>query len=234
MVSLAHMFKVTGIIWLCFQGQIIKEICGVFIFFYSRDQSCTSHLKNFLPMWWDQFCLALACDLQLMIELLSVLKPQFNCVLLQSGCTSAALNNLLHTDGSLRGTSRRLVGEASSHMLIPLEQTTQTLCIISFLWKCYLVNQCRLLVTVFPFNFINNSFFCCLGSPVWQTKLQHCQACWWPTVMLAEHFALFWCPSGVSGFTKNDLLLHLSRCLCCKFSRSVDLKKKILSQCVLI
>lgn len=84
----------------------------------------------------------------------------------------------------------QLFGGAWSPLLIPLEQTTQTLCIISFLQERYLVNQCRLQVTVFPFNFTNNSFFCCLGSLVRQIKLQCCQVCWWPTVMLAEHSVL--------------------------------------------
>lgn len=64
MVPLAHPLQVILITWLGFQGQVIKDICEVFISFYSRDQSCASHLKNFLPVWQDQFYLGLACDLQ--------------------------------------------------------------------------------------------------------------------------------------------------------------------------
>lgn len=90
-----------------------------------------------------------------------------------------------------RKRGKELFGVASSPMLMPSEETTPTLYIISFFQECYLVSQRRLLVTVFPSNLINNSFFCCLGSLVRQTKLQCCQACWWPTVTLAEHSALF-------------------------------------------
>lgn len=190
MVSLVHMLQAILITWHGFQGQIIKDICEVFIFFYSRDQSCASHLKSFLPMWQDWFCLGLACDLQLMMESLmsnhnltacwfSLVTPQQHWI---TCCIQMA---------AWREPASEIFGAASSPVLVPLEQSTQTLYIISFLQECYPVNQCRLLVTEFPFNFINNSFFCCLGSLVRQTKMQCCQVCWEPTVMLAEHFALF-------------------------------------------
>lgn len=165
-------------------------------------------------------------------DLITAAKPQFICLLVQSDYTSAALNDLLHTDGCLKGTSKRALWRGFKPSVNPFEQTTQTLCIISFLQECYLVNQCRLRVTVFPFNFINNSFFCCLGSLVRQTKLQCCQVCWWPTVMLAEHCIIvvsFWC-SRIHYkwiFLGQDLLLYLCRSLDCKFSRSSDFQIQI-------
>lgn len=147
-----------------------------------------SYLNSSLPMWQDRFCVGLTCDPQLMTEML-----YYNLTACWFGlCTSKQHWITCYIWMAIwKASANELSGVASSPMLIPLEETTQTLYTISFLQECYVVSQCRLLVTVWLSNLINDSFFCCLGSLVRQTKLQCCQVCWWPPVMLAEQSALF-------------------------------------------
>ena len=148
-----------------------------FSFFYSRDQSCLLNLNSSVLMWQDWFCFGLTCDPQLMTEMLqsnyNLTACGFRLVISKQHWITCCIWMAVWKE-----PANELFGVASSPVLIPLEETTQTLYIISFLQECYVVNQCRLLVTVFPSNFTSNSFFCCIGSLVRQTKLQCFQVCW--------------------------------------------------------
>lgn len=81
------------------------HLWSFYLFLQQRSVVCLSpekFLANVARSILPRSCLCPTAD-----DWEAVVKPQFNCLLVQSGYTSAALSNLLHTDGCLKGTSKR-------------------------------------------------------------------------------------------------------------------------------